>query len=73
MKRAVRSVIRLVAAGFLLVGGMEIGLEFVRHRLRGAAFGWWRCLLGLALAVTGGVLLALSRRLAETLTDDFDE
>ena len=73
MKRAVRSVIRLVAAGFLLVGAMEMGLEFVRHRLRGTPFGWWRVLLGLGLAVVGAALWALSRRLAETLTDDFDE
>jgi len=73
MKRAVRSVIRLVAAGFLLVGAMEVGLEFVRHRLRGISFGWWRVLLGLALAAAGVVLWAASRRLAEILTDDFDE
>ena len=73
MKRAVRSVIRLIAAGFLLVGGMELGLEFVRHRLRGSHLGLWRCLLGLALAIAGGLLLAFSGRLAESLTDDFEE
>ena len=73
MKRAVRSVLRLVGAGFLLLGGMEMGLEFTRHRLRGAPFGWGRCLLGLGLAVAGCLVLAVSGRLAEKLTDDFDE
>jgi len=56
-----------------LLGGMEMGLEFTRHRLRGAPFGWGRCLLGLGLAVAGCLVLAVSGRLAEKLTDDFDE
>jgi len=73
MKRAVRSVIRLGASGFLLVGAMEIGLEFMQHRLHGAPYGGWRLILGLALVLAGIVLLALSRRLAERITDDFDE
>jgi hypothetical protein len=73
MKRAVRSVIRWIAAGFLLVGGLELGLEFERYRLRGEAPGWGRCLLGIVLAMAGGVLFWASGRLAGKLTDDFDE
>lgn len=52
---------------------MEIGLEFMRHRLRGAALNGWRCLLGLALAIAGVGLMAASGRLAKRLTEDFDE
>ena len=73
MKRAVRSILRLVAAGLVVVGGMEIGLEFVRHRLRGSTLSVWRCLLGAVLMIAGGVVFAASGRLAERLCEEFEE
>jgi hypothetical protein len=73
MKRAVRSVLRLLAAGAVVVGGMELGLEFTRHRLRGTTASVWHCLLGALIVLAGVALFAASDRLARTLTDDFEE
>jgi len=73
MKRAVRAILRLVAAALVLFGGLTIGLEVVRHRMRSESVNLWQCLLGGCLIVLGIILIAFSSRLAEKLTDDFDE
>lgn len=73
MKRSVCMVLRLVAAGIIVIAGMGIGLEYVRHRMQGVDVNWWHC--GLELLVIGGgvILFAKSGALAEKLTDDYDE
>jgi divalent metal cation (Fe/Co/Zn/Cd) transporter len=73
MKRAVRSIIRLAAAGLIVFGGMEIGLEFVRHRFQQVRISPWHCLIGAVLMALGITLLAFSARLAARLTEDFEE
>jgi len=73
MRRAVRAVIILVAAGLLVLGGMEIGLEVVRHRLQSADMNDWHFVLGAVLSVAALLLLAFCNRLAERLTGDFEE
>jgi hypothetical protein len=73
MKRAVRTVLRLVAAGLILFGVLALGLEFLHQRLPEGGISIWRCFLGVLLLVLGGTLYALSARLAEQFTDDFDE
>lgn len=72
MKRAVRTVLRLIAAGLMLFGGLELGLEFLRRNLPEARISLWRCLIGAILIALGGTLFAVSARLAEQLGDDFD-
>ena len=73
MKRAIRTVVRLVAAGLILFGGMEIGLELTRHRLRGESIKAWHCVVGSLLIVGGVALFAVSSRIAERLGEDFEE
>jgi hypothetical protein len=73
MKRAVRSIIRLAAAGLIVFGGMEIGLELMRHRFQQTRISAGHCLIGAVLMVLGIALLAFSARLAARLTDDFEE
>jgi drug/metabolite transporter (DMT)-like permease len=73
MKRAVRTVLRLAAAGLILFGVLTLGLELLRQRLPDAGIRWWSCVLGALLVVVGGVLYAMSARLADRFTDDFDE
>jgi|WetSurMetagenome_2_1015567.scaffolds.fasta_scaffold182471_2 hypothetical protein len=73
MKRAVRTVLRLIAAGLMLFGGLELGLEFLRRNLPETRISLWRCLIGALLLVLGGTLFAASARLAEQWTDDLDE
>jgi hypothetical protein len=72
MKRAVRSLIRLVACGFAIFGGMEIVLEYVRHRARGTTVSVSSCVIGALLIVVGVIVFAFSTKLAETLADNFD-
>ncbi len=73
MKRAVRTSIRLVAAGFMVIGGMVLGLEFMRDRVKHAEASVGQYVLGAVLIVAGVVLYWASSRLAERLADDFEE
>ncbi len=73
MNRPVRVVIRLIAASLVLFGGLEIGLEYVSHRMRKAEISAWHCVIGGVLIVLGIVLFWASAWLAEQLTDDFDD
>jgi hypothetical protein len=73
MKRAVRTLIRLVAAGFLVFGGMTIGLEFARRSVPNAEAKPSQFVLGGILLAGGLVLLVFSGRLAERLADDFED
>jgi divalent metal cation (Fe/Co/Zn/Cd) transporter len=73
MRRAVRNLIRFIAAGLVIFGGLEIGLEVMRDRLHKAGINLWHCFVGTILIVAGVLLFAVSARLAEQLTDDIDE
>lgn len=73
MKRAVRAILRLIAAGLLVFGGLELGLEFMRRRVHKAQISLWHFVIGAVLIALGVLLFAVSARLAEQLTDDFDE
>ena len=73
MKRAVRSIIRLIAAGLLLFGGIELGWEFIRHRVQKSEISAWHCALGGILIALGILSFWASGRLAEQFTDDFEE
>ena len=73
MRRAVRNILRLLAGGMVISGGLEFGLEFMRHRLRGSEIRLWSCIVGAILVGLGVVLFWGSGRLAERLTDDFED
>jgi len=73
MKRAVRSLTRIIAAAFILFGVIEIVLEYARDRLPDAKISRWQIAIGSLLIVAGIVLLAVSAKLAEKLADDFEE
>ena len=71
MKRAVRTLIRIIAAALVVFGGLALGLEYARQRT--AQVSWGQIMLGAALIAAGIGLFAVSARLAEKFTDDFDE
>ncbi len=73
MNRAVRAVIRLIASALILFGGLEIGLEYARHRVQKAESSFWHWVIGGFLIVLGVALFWASRWLAEQLTDGSDE
>ena len=71
MRRAVRTLIRIIAAALVVFGGLELVLEYARERT--ASISWGQVILGAALIIVGIALLATSARLAEKFTDDFEE
>jgi predicted PurR-regulated permease PerM len=73
MKRVVRTFIRLLAAGLILFGAIEIALDFFNHHLHKASLSVWAWVIGIFLILLGGFLVAASESLAEQLTDDIDE
>jgi divalent metal cation (Fe/Co/Zn/Cd) transporter len=73
MKRAVRNLIRLLAAGLVVFGGIEIGLEFARHRVKNVEANPWHYAIGTVLIVFGIILFAFSSKAAAKLTDEFDD
>jgi hypothetical protein len=73
MKRAVQMVLRFIAAGLILVGGLNVVLEFARHGRGSAAINLWACLLWTALVALGVALFARAPVLASQMTDDFDD
>ena len=73
MKRAVRSLIRIIAAGLIGFGIIELVFEIVSQRAKGTAINAWHLIIGSLLIVLGIVMFVTSTRLAKKLTADFDE
>lgn len=79
MKRAVRTLIRLIAAALILFGALEIGLEVVHHGVQARNHAErvhtniWRYIIGVILIVVGVILFLGSESLADQLTDDVDD
>lgn len=79
MKRAVRTLIRIIAAALFVFGALEIGLELehrqlqIRNHVEPVQTNVWHYIIGALLFVAGIILFAGSESLAEQLTDDIDE
>jgi len=79
MKRAVRSLIRIIAAALFVFGALEIGLELEHHQLQvrnhiePVQTNVWHYIIGAILFVAGIILFTGSESLAGQLTDDIDE
>jgi drug/metabolite transporter (DMT)-like permease len=79
MKRAVRTLIQIIAAALMVFGALEIGLEIeqhqvqVRNHVNPITTNIWHYLIGGLLLLAGVILFAGSESLAEQLTDDIDE
>jgi hypothetical protein len=79
MKRAVRSIIHLIAAGFAAIGLSEICLEIVHHlgqvhkHIEPVKTNIWHYIIGAVLLVIGATLFLGSESLAEQLTDEPDD
>jgi hypothetical protein len=73
MRRALRNLFRLLAAGLVVFGAMGIGLEFIRHRLRGAEIRWTYVGVSTGLTAAAIALFATSDRMAARLSDDADD
>ena len=66
-------VLRLIASAFIFFGGMEMVLEYTRHRMRRGGASLWHWLLGAVLILVGLLLFWAAPKIAARWTDDFDE
>jgi hypothetical protein len=79
MKRAVRTLIRIIAAGLFVFGALEIGLEVAHHQVQvrnhvdPVTTNVWHYIIGAILIVVAVILFLGSESLAEQLTDDVDD
>lgn len=79
MKRAVRTLIRIIAAALLVFGALEIGLEIEHHQVQlrdhvqPIQTNVWRYIIGALLFVAGVILFLGSESLADQLSDDIEE
>jgi drug/metabolite transporter (DMT)-like permease len=79
MKRAVRTLIQIIAAGLTIFGALEIGLEIVHHQVQvhnhadPVKNDIWRYVIGAVLLLLGLILFAGRESLAEQLSDDIDD
>jgi divalent metal cation (Fe/Co/Zn/Cd) transporter len=73
MKRAVRTIIGLVAGSLVVFGGLQIALEIIRHRVKHAETSPWQYVIGSILVALGAALFALGSKIAAQLTDDYDD
>ena len=65
-------VLRFVAAGLMVIGGLNLLLQFAGRR-KGLTPNLWTCLLWAVLIALGVALFVKASALASRLTDDFDE
>lgn len=79
MKRAVRTLIRIIGVAVVVFGLLEIGLEIAHHQVQvrdhvnPVKNNIWSYVIGAVLLFVGFILFAGSNSLAEQLTDDFDD
>jgi hypothetical protein len=70
--KAVRSLLRLIAAGLIIIGALMVGLEFLNHRAKDVEINFLK-VAGYTLLLLAGVgLFAVSGKLAAQLTDEDD-
>ena len=79
MKRAVRTLIRIIASALMVFGALETGLEIehyavqVHKHVEPIKTNIWHYVIGAVLLVVGVILFLGSESLAEQLTDDIEE
>jgi hypothetical protein len=65
-------VIRLMASGVIVLGGLGIGFEYVRNRMQQVPYSGWHIALDIVAILAGIFLFLAADSLAEQLTDDID-
>jgi len=73
MKRTVQTILRIIAAGLIVIGTLSILVDLLRLKWRGGALNLWSCLLGAITILLGVALSVKAPVLAGRLTDDFDQ
>ena len=73
LKRAARLVLWMIAAGLILIGGLNLSLEFIKHHLHQTEISLWRCAAWAVPVLLGAFLFSRSSALASHLTEDYDD
>jgi len=72
MKRAIRTLICIIAAAPIVFGGLELGSIYAR-RQEGTGVSVGQISIAAILIIAGIVLLATSKKIAERFDDDLEE
>lgn len=72
-QRGVRSLLLLIAFGMVVIGALQVGLEYVQHHVKGLELDPKTCAVWIALAVAGVILTAASGSLARRITGDDED
>lgn len=71
--KGIRSLLLLVAFGMILIGSLQVGLEYTRHRVKGIELDLKVCLAWGFVLVLGLGLLTVSGSLARKICDEDDD
>ena len=71
--RIATTVVRLIAAGFLVVGGLNLALEWYKRHQEHTAINPWRCVYLSIPLVIGVAILIKSSALARWVDQYLDE
>ena len=74
-EKGIRSLLLLVAFGMVLIGALQVGLEFTRHRIKNTELDVLGLILWALLSVLGLLLMVTSGSLARKICghDDDDD
>ena len=72
-EKGIRSLLLLVAFGMVLIGALQVGLEFTRHRIKNTELDVLGLVLWGALNVLGLLLMVTSGSLARKICGEDDD
>jgi hypothetical protein len=72
-EKGIRSLFLLAAFGMGLIGALQVGLEFTRHRIKNTELDVLGLILWGGLAVLGLLLMVTSGSLARKITGEEDD
>jgi O-antigen/teichoic acid export membrane protein len=72
-QKGAKLLLRVMALGMIIVGGMNVALELLRQRAHPGAFSLPQIVLGSIGFLAGVILFAASAKIAARWTQDFDE
>ena len=71
--KGARLLLRVIAAGLILIGGLDVAAEFLRHRAQHVEVSLGKAILNSFVCLAGVILLFASGKLADKIAERLDE